>query len=426
MAAIPQDFGSLPDARYAAERRRIDRGRRFSSELESEFLAARLAKDRTLIRASASLALLIVTARFLVQSVNGAAHGPLLIVLCAAEAGCLALVWLAFGALFERHYLRWAEIIVPARNTLGAAFFTVAAAHGRVEMFMVLPLLIIGPFFFCGLRYRVALGTGVMSVGAFALASALVMPHAVAARCGLSLLVMLVASIVVARRVERGGRESFIERYLIEALAQHDALTGAQNRRSFDEHLARIWMEAGEAQRVIAIVLIDVDHFKAYNDRYGHLAGDDALRGVARAVQSFIRGPGDILARYGGEEFAAVLQGADGEQAKLIAERMRRAVMALGIEHRASPTCESLTISVGVAAIQPNLGRDCRGALQLADQALYQAKVNGRNGVELLDEAAYELSRTGVFRAVGAHTMRENEPTSSRYGAAVEGRRRTG
>jgi diguanylate cyclase (GGDEF)-like protein len=231
------------------------------------------------------------------------------------------------------------------------------------------------------------------------------MPHATAMRCGLYLLIMLIGCAVAARRVETGFRERFLERYLIQELAQRDALTGAQNRRSFDEHLSRIWSEAAQQHRSVAIVLIDVDHFKAYNDRYGHLAGDDALRAVAHAVQNLIHSPGDILGRYGGEEFAAILRGVDGEGAKLIAERMRRAVMDLGIEHRSSPTCESLTISVGVAAIEPSLARDCRGALQLADQALYQAKVKGRNGVELLDQSEYRLLTTGVFRAAGLHTM---------------------
>ena len=408
MAASPKDLGSLPDSRYAAERRRIDEGRPFSPEFEAEFLTARLLNDRTLIRAAACLALLVAGSRLFIQGANGVAHGVLLIELCFVVAGSLALLWLSFSTAYERHYLRWAEIIVPVRNTMGAVHFAVAAAVGRVELLMVAPMLIMGPFFFSGLRYRVALGSGVAALLAFALASAFAMPHATAMRCGLYLLIMLIGCAVAARRVETGFRERFLERYLIEELAQRDALTGAQNRRSFDEHLSRIWSEAAQEHRSVAIVLIDVDHFKAYNDRYGHLAGDDALRAVAHAVQKF-RSPGDVLGRYGGEEFAAILRGVDGEGAKLIAERMRRAVLDLGIEHRSSPTCESLTISVGVAAIEPSLARDCRGALQLADQALYQAKIKGRNGVELLDDAEYRTLTTGVFRAAGVHTMQEEE-----------------
>jgi diguanylate cyclase (GGDEF)-like protein len=424
MAATPQVFGSIPDPRYADERRRIDEGRPFSSQFEVEFLAARLLKDRTLIRAAACLALLIAGSRLFIQGTNGLARGLLLIELCVVVGGSVVLLWLSFSALFERHYLRWAEIIVPVRNTMAAVHFAVAVALGRIELLMVAPMLIIGPFFFSGLRYPVALGSGVVSLSAFALTAALDMPHAVAARCGLYLLIGLIGCAVAARHVEKGVRERFLERYLVEELAQRDALTGAQNRRAFDEHLARIWSEAAQQHRSVALVLIDVDHFKAYNDRYGHLAGDDALRAVAHAVQTFIRSPGDVLSRYGGEEFAAILQGLDGEGAKLIAERMRRAVMDLGIEHRSSPTCESLTISVGVAAIEPSLARDCRGALQLADQALYQAKIKGRNGVVHLDQAEYQLLTTGVFRAVGLHTMRE-EDAPPRHGPA-DGRCRAG
>jgi len=407
MPASLQDLASLPDSRFAAERRRIDAGRPFSAEFETEFLASRLLKDHSLIRASACLALLIAGSRLFIQGASGAARGLLLIELWCVAAACLALLWLSFGPLFERQYLRWAEVIVPVRNVMAAAHFAVATALGRVELLMVAPMLIMGPFFFSGLRYRVALGSGVLALSAFAVAAALHMPHALAMRCGLYLLIVLIGSAIAARHVETAFRERFLERYLIAELAQRDALTGAHNRRSFDEHLSRIWSEAAREHRSVAILLIDVDHFKAFNDRYGHLAGDDALRDVARAVQNFISRPGDILARYGGEEFAAILQGIDGEEAKRIAERMRRAVMDLGVEHRGSRTCESLTISIGVAAVEPSSARDCRGALQLADQALYQAKVRGRNAAELLDDAEYRLLTTGVFRAVGAHTMTE-------------------
>ncbi len=409
MVAMSQDPGAYPDSHYAAERRRIDRGRTFSPEFESEFIAARLLKDRTLIRASAVLALLIACSRFAIQGASGLAHGALLAELCAAEVASLALLWLTWSRGFERSYLRWAEIIVPVRNATAAAHFAAAAALGQVELLMVLPLLIIGPFFFAGLRYRAALASGVMTAAAFASISAFAMPGPVAARCALNLLIALAGSAIVARHFEKDARAGFLERYLIQELAQRDALTGACNRRSFDEHLPRIWHEAAQARRAIAVILIDVDHFKAYNDRYGHLAGDDALRAVARAVQAFIHQPGDILARYGGEEFAAVLQGVSAAQARLVAESMRRAVVALGIEHRGSRTCDSVTISLGVAAIEPSLARDCRGALQLADQALYRAKLNGRNGAELLDEAEYGLLTTGVFRSGGPNTMVDGE-----------------
>jgi diguanylate cyclase (GGDEF)-like protein len=164
-----------------------------------------------------------------------------------------------------------------------------------------------------------------------------------------------------------------------------------------DEQLNRLWQQAIEDGRTIAVVLVDVDQFKAYNDRYGHQAGDQALRHVARTLQQFVRRPLDVLARYGGEEFAAVLYDVDSEQARHVAEGMRQAIRELAIEHRASHVNPSITISVGVAVIAPTPDRRPRGALQLADEALYTAKSGGRNRVELVDDAEYQTLVTGVF-----------------------------
>lgn len=418
MAAAPHGLGNIPDSRYAAERRRIDRHRRLSPGLESEFVAARLLDDRTLVRASSCISLLILLSRAIVQAPSGRIHGILLAQFSIAAGFSLVLVWLAWSEAYERHYLTWAEIIVPLRNAIGAADFAISAALGHVELLMVVPMMVIGPFFFTGLRYRAAVLSAIATLVAFAAGAAYTMPHVLALRCDAFMLFAVLVCAIVARHFERSARALFLERYLIQELAQRDALTGARNRRSFDDCLQRIWKEAAESGRGIAVVLIDVDHFKAYNDRYGHLAGDDALRGVARAVQTFVRGRDDIFARYGGEEFAAILQDVDGEQARCIAESMRRAVMELGIEHRASRTANAVTISLGVAAIEPSLARDCRGAVQLADQALYQAKVGGRNNVELKDEADYRLLATGVFRAAPANTMRgETRPERGPLGA---------
>jgi diguanylate cyclase (GGDEF)-like protein len=147
----------------------------------------------------------------------------------------------------------------------------------------------------------------------------------------------------------------------------------------------------------MTLVLIDVDHFKAYNDRYGHQAGDHALQRVAAALQAFVNRPQDVLARYGGEEFAAILYDVEGYDAEELAEGMRRAVGALALDNLGSAAASAITISIGVATVEPTRRRRAHGALQLADQALYRAKIKGRNRVELLDQAAYQALRTGVF-----------------------------
>ena len=143
--------------------------------------------------------------------------------------------------------------------------------------------------------------------------------------------------------------------------------------------------------------MVDIDHFKAYNDWAGHQAGDETLRRVAQTLQTFVKRPLDVLARYGGEEFAVVSYDIDSNEAEMLAERMRVAVGALAIKHEGATAGGSVTISIGVAVIQPSADRRSRGALQLADQALYEAKVRGRNRVELLDDVAHRLLVTGVF-----------------------------
>ncbi len=305
---------------------------------------------------------------------------------------------IAFSPAFARFYLPLAQIVVPARNMIAAVGIAQGAAHGQLEVLMVLPLLVLGPFYFMGLRFRVALvsvGLTVASFGVSAVLAGIALPLAL--RSSVFLLLMTVTCAVAARHLENWSRKSFLEGHLIAELAQHDTLTGLKNRRIFDEHLEQLWQRAIENTHSLAILMMDIDHFKAYNDRYGHQAGDQTLRRVAQTLQSFVTRPLDVLARFGGEEFAVILYDIDSRQAEALGERMRRAVGELAIENQGSQSGAAVTISVGVAVIHPSLERRSRGALQLADQALYDAKVRGRNRVELMDDAAHRLLTTGVF-----------------------------
>jgi diguanylate cyclase (GGDEF)-like protein len=267
-----------------------------------------------------------------------------------------------------------------------------------VELLIVLPAMVLSPFFFLGLHFRAALVCVVLTIVSFAgagLVFGLALPVLLRS-CGF-LAVTAATSAVAAWQIEKQSRRSFMESRLIAQLAEHDALTGAKNRRVFDEHLTRLWQQAIRDGRNLAILLIDVDHFKAFNDRYGHQAGDTALQKVAATVQAQIARPLDLLSRYGGEEFAALLYDIDADSARDIAERMRMAVSDLAIEHRGSRDTRVVTISIGVAAVQPLAERGPLGALQLADEALYTAKVRGRNNVHLAAESDYSGLQTGVF-----------------------------
>ena len=180
-----------------------------------------------------------------------------------------------------------------------------------------------------------------------------------------------------------------------------DGLTGIANRRNFDEELARIWRRAQRESAPVSLVLIDIDHFKTYNDHYGHLAGDDCLRRVAQALQHTVKRPFDLVARYGGEEFAVVLPDTGIPGAKGLAEEMRKAVELLDITHAASAVSPRVTISSGVAAMAPEAGAQPDSLIAAADLCLYEAKIAGRNrvviaaGQDPLSPAAVDRDRPG-------------------------------
>ena len=166
-------------------------------------------------------------------------------------------------------------------------------------------------------------------------------------------------------------------------MASTDPLTGLANRRRFDAALDEEWRRAKRDGSPVSLLLLDVDRFKAYNDRYGHQRGDDCLRAVASAVRSAILRPGDLIARYGGEEFVVLLPSTDEFGAVLVAERVRAAVEDLRLPHDGSVDCGSVvTASIGCAAGEPaDGGQEGADLLARADARLYEAKRRGRNRV---------------------------------------------
>jgi diguanylate cyclase (GGDEF)-like protein len=162
-----------------------------------------------------------------------------------------------------------------------------------------------------------------------------------------------------------------------------DPLTGVANRRNFDDALVLEWRRAARSRTPLSLIMIDIDAFKAYNDVYGHQAGDDCLRRVAESLQSHLHRASDIVTRYGGEEFAVLIAGAERDRAGNLAESLRTSVETMRIEHRASPASNVVTISVGVATMIPDRERDPVALLKSADDALYAAKAAGRNRVSV-------------------------------------------
>ena len=185
-----------------------------------------------------------------------------------------------------------------------------------------------------------------------------------------------------AYRALRVSQQQLLDTNLVlQRLMNSDGLTGLSNRRHFDEYLELEWRRATREQTQLSLMMIDVDYFKAYNDGFGHLEGDEALRQVAKAIREGCSRPSDLPARYGGEEFAMVLPSTSPGGARLLAEKLRHSVAALNIPHVAPEPGSCLTVSIGVATMTPEPGMNCRQLILDADKGLYQAKNNGRNQV---------------------------------------------
>jgi len=178
---------------------------------------------------------------------------------------------------------------------------------------------------------------------------------------------------------------------LLAGLAATDPLTGLSNRRDFASRSAEEWARAVRERRWIAALAIDIDHFKPFNDRYGHAAGDVCLRRIAAALELLVRRPGDIVARTGGEEFVVLLPGAQSSDAASIAERMRRAIADLAIPHEGSKT-GAVTLSIGIADARPGREDIVEDLLARADAALYEAKQKGRDRIAVARSQPFRLA----------------------------------
>lgn len=187
--------------------------------------------------------------------------------------------------------------------------------------------------------------------------------------------------------LEHSIRTTFLVNTLLHELAALDGLTGLSNRRTLNIHLERVWRQALRDRQAVAIAMIDIDYFKRYNDRYGHARGDAALKAVADVIAAQARRPLDLTARYGGEEFAVVWYDPVPGELQAMGEALTAAVAALRIEH-ADSDAGSLSVSVGITIGLPCAGDDAAALLRAADNALYQAKHQGRNQVVVSEPVA--------------------------------------
>jgi diguanylate cyclase (GGDEF)-like protein len=335
------------------------------------------------------------------------------------SAAYLAMIWIRYrlGVRFRgaapdsarsRRWLVWFRLAVGVSGALWGAYAVYLAQRGNPLQLAVVTLTLGALLSGAAIAYSVLISAFL----AFAVPALLPLGLYLMWRAqpdevflGVLLLIWLLFMYRAARRFSdfavRSLGYQFENVQLVEqlrALSESDGLTGVANRRSFDAALAAAWARAAAARQGVAVILCDVDHFKAYNDAYGHPAGDACLRQVAQVMAEAGAAHAGRCARVGGEEFAVLLD--DGEPARAalaLAEVMRRAVEALAIPHHGAHGREVVTASFGVGHVVPDAATSPDDLLVATDRALYAAKHRGRNCVVLGESGGSRLPEGGVL-----------------------------
>jgi diguanylate cyclase (GGDEF)-like protein len=359
---------------------------RFTPQLELEFrsyhVAANLLRMRGAVMVSALMWLLFSLLDYV--SMPAEFRQQSLAVRLLVMPLLLGTWWASFRPQWLERLQLLAGICALASGLAVAGVIWIARAHAFALPYEGIILMTVFFYFLIGLRFRTATLCGWLTFCAYL---------AVELYTGLEAKVLIYNSFFLGAAnligavgcyfLEYSARETFIAQGLLEDIAERDFLTGLLNRRAFSEQANRSWRQAVRAQQPVAVLMLDVDFFKAYNDHYGHAAGDQALQAVARALGGHAQRPLDMLARYGGEEFIGLWVDVSQEAISALAEAIRADVQALALSHHYSAVADVVTLSIGIAYVLAPQSGALEEAQRLADGALYQAKEQGRNRVEL-------------------------------------------
>ena len=390
----------LPNSPHARQLRAGFPWLTFGGELESEFRRRNFDENLLHLRVNLCLAVVIVIA---FSAMNAIVLGPELgrIPSRIFMLGIIPILLIGLASSFspQRHRIH-APLTFATMTLMGLSLATIqiiAMVGGLSMLTPSLTLSIIFIYFMSGLIFYQAVAANVIVMLVYlAAGTELVLPGRDFSYSALAIIAANVLCASVTYVHEKTSRLRFLEACLLGEMVARDGLTGIQNRRMFDQHIARVWQQAVREEERVAVLLADVDCFKDYNDRYGHQAGDECLRAVAVSLSQCARRPLDFVARYGGEEFAIVLYEASREYIAEVLTRIQRSIAELNIPHEASTVASRLTLSIGAAYVLPAANRTLEGLIQLADEALYCAKEEGRNRVIVM-EAEYQTMRTGRF-----------------------------
>jgi len=366
---------------------------RFPKDLEAEYRFSRRDTDRRWARMSLLVALSTVLGFAVID--HWVLPGPRIahsdLVRFALHLPMVLTMLVLTG---EKYFDRWYQVCIQiAAPLFGLGTVIMATQASPEQLPLISARLVLAAFFFyfmLALTLTAALRTNGILMGAYAIAAMVgaVAPHVATYQ----LWTLFCANLIGAAgcfALERANRMAFLDRRRLAHVALHDGLTGLLNRAALEEQVRKLYSQAARDRTAVSVVLVDIDHFKAYNDRYGHQAGDQCLRAVAGAVRkAAFRRPLDLVARYGGEELIAVLYGADRAHGEAVARAVLEAVRELRIPHLGSVTRPYVTASVGAATLSHGSEFSHDLAVQMADRALYAAKEYGRDSWAYFDADA--------------------------------------
>lgn len=379
---------------YAEQRARDFRKLRFTRKLEREFLLHMRADQRmsTLVCIVTALGIWLAFIILDLSRLNAlrehfAGHRDLefaMVLRIATLASIASLLYALLARRLPRAYHRLSMLVLMLIGSASAFIANMYKLRDLPQADLAQLVIIAAVFLPVGLTFYQSLGIALIIailttvLGLVMLDEVHMLEHI---RLSLLLFFAVFVSAVGAYLREYAQRDQFLLRRILHNHAMSDALTGIDNRRSFEQHAAISLLQARRDRVGVVFAVLDIDHFKQYNDHYGHQAGDRALGQVAGAISSCLRRPMDMVGRIGGEEFAIVLYGVDMAQAGRMLDAIARAVVDLSIPHEASQTSDCLTVSVGAATFD---GTETLEQLyRRADLMLYESKRNGRNRLSL-------------------------------------------
>ena len=382
---------------------------KFSEALEREFRFDHRDQTRRQVRFNLWLAAVCITTFFVVghwaldEQLNTELN---LVRFCLVVPGLILGLLVTHSGIYHRIFSPFIQVVTPLFG-ISVVIEVLLAARHDVSIFAVVVLVLVCTYLLVGMLFYAAVRSSLIVSAAYVIGVYLLELPTEQSMYNLAVLVVTNAiGATACYALEKSQRTTYLEAKLLTEMASRDGLTGIYNRRMFDDHLEQVWQQAGREGASVALLLVDIDYFKAYNDYYGHQAGDECLKHVARALSHCARRPLDFTARYGGEEFAVVLYDVRREYVEDLGRRVQASMASLALQHPASPVARQLTVSIGAACVVPNPERSRFGFIQLADEALYDAKGAGRNRVVVMDKE-YEQLATGSFRnRVAASKMR--------------------